>query len=124
MPYLLIRYPPFTDFYFFLPYVAFLPRSKGMYRYLIMCLTDATSGLLLPHREITYCICLRMVKPNRTKKYINRIGQYTGMSKTREVVVNKAIRAALVADSQNLNSATWIMVERNLERRNTLMRTW
>lgn len=95
-----------------------------MYRYLIMCLTEATSGLLLPRRVVTYCICLRMVKPNRTKKYINRIGQYTGMSKTREVVVNRAIRAALVADSQNLNSVTGIMVERDLKRRNTLVRTW
>jgi hypothetical protein len=76
-----------------------------MYRYLIMCLKVRASGLCqLVRSEITYCICLRIVKPKSTKKYINRIGQYTGTSKTREVVVNKAMREALVADSQNLNS--------------------
>lgn len=54
--------------------------------------------------KVTYLICLRIVIVNKMQKYINRIGQKTGMSKALLVVANRDKTTACVADNQNLNS--------------------
>ncbi len=47
----------------------------------------------------TYCICLRMVRAKRTKKYTTRMGQYTGTSNISKKVAKTAKTVARVADS-------------------------
>ena len=47
----------------------------------------------------TYAICRFMVRPKRTRKYIRRIGQYTGISNNPEVVHRSEMTVALVAES-------------------------
>ena len=43
---------------------------------------------------------------NRMKKYINRIGQNTGISKTEKKVINKHVAVPFVQANQNLNSGS------------------
>ena len=47
----------------------------------------------------TYWICLRIVRTKSTKKYITRMGQYTGTSKACENVQKRAMTVARVEDS-------------------------
>ncbi|VEU35234.1 unnamed protein product [Pseudo-nitzschia multistriata] len=49
-------------------------------------------------------ICRFIVIKNKTKKYINRIGQNTGTSKTEKNVITIEVNVPLVHASQNLNS--------------------
>jgi len=69
-------------------YLAF-PKLIGTYLCLYMCM-----------------ICLLMVIKNRTKKYIKRIGQKTGTSKTEKKVMIRQVPAPCVQASQNLNSGS------------------
>ena len=45
-----------------------------------------------------------MVNAKRMKKYMRRMGQYTGMSKASENVQNSAISVARVAESLSENT--------------------
>jgi len=54
-----------------------------------------------------------MVTPNKTKKYITRIGQKTGMLNALKNVHVNAIRIAFVPEYQNLNSGKRLMKGRN-----------
>ena len=54
-----------------------------------------------------------MVMQNSVMKYITRIGQKTGMLKNSKKVQKKAMRVALVAEYQNLNSGRRRMKGRN-----------
>mmetsp|Transcript_1752 Transcript_1752/g.3703 ORF Transcript_1752/g.3703 Transcript_1752/m.3703 type:complete len:98 (-) Transcript_1752:330-623(-) len=49
-------------------------------------------------------ICRFIVMKNKTKKYISRIGQKTGMSNTEKKVMTMDVNVPLVHASQNLNS--------------------
>lgn len=49
-------------------------------------------------------ICRFIVMKNKTKKYISKIGQNTGMSNTEKNVMNIEVNVPLVHASQNLNS--------------------
>ena len=49
-------------------------------------------------------ICLFIVIKNNTKKYISKIGQKTGISKTEKNVMNIEVMVPLVQAIQNLNS--------------------
>lgn len=51
-------------------------------------------------------ICLFMVRKKSTKKYSNRIGQKTGISKSEQQVIPKAVMQPLVQANQNLNSGS------------------
>lgn len=64
-----------------------LPQLIGTYLCLYMCI-----------------ICRFIVMKKRTKKYINRIGQKTGMSKTEKKVIIIDVNVPLVHAIQNLNS--------------------
>ena len=74
----------------------FLPISRGMYLYLIICL-----------------ICLLMVNAKRATKYIKRIGQNTGISKIEKKVKKKHKKVTLIELCQNLNSGNLLMKGRN-----------
>lgn len=69
-------------------YFAF-PKLMGTYLCLYMCI-----------------ICLLIVIKNRTKKYINRIGQNTGTSKTEKNVIMMQVPVPCVHANQNLNSGS------------------
>lgn len=49
-------------------------------------------------------ICRFIVMKNKTKKYISRIGQKTGISNTEKNVITMEVNVPLVHASQNLNS--------------------
>jgi len=63
------------------------PQLIGTYLCLYMCI-----------------ICRFIVMKNKTKKYINRIGQNTGISKTEKNVMTIEVNVPLVHANQNLNS--------------------
>ena len=67
-------------------YFAF-PKEIGTYLCLYMCI-----------------ICLFIVMKNKIKKYIKRMGQNTGTSKTEKKVIIKQVPTPLVQANQNLNS--------------------
>ena len=71
------------------PWYLALPHVMGTYLCLIMCL-----------------ICRFIVITNSMMKYINRIGQKTGTSKTPKKVIKSDIQQALVQLYQNLNSGS------------------
>lgn len=52
----------------------------------------------------THLICLFMVIPKRMKKYMTKIGQYTGTSQSSVRVHAREMRMACVAESQNCTS--------------------
>ena len=54
-----------------------------------------------------------MVRKNRTKKYMTRIGQKTGTSKISKKVQIMAIKVDLATEIQNLNSGNRLMKGRN-----------
>ena len=54
-----------------------------------------------------------MVMQNKVIKYITNIGQNTGILKHSKKVQNMAMRVALVAEYQNLNSGKRLMKGRN-----------
>jgi hypothetical protein len=86
--------------FYFAPYRVLRPMSKGIYLYLIICLDIVSEDFTLQSNfTATYCICLRMVNAKRMKKYIRRIGQYTGMSNASENVQNSATSVARVDES-------------------------
>lgn len=47
----------------------------------------------------TYRICLRIVIANKAKKYMTRMGQYTGISKATKKEQTKEINVDFVADN-------------------------
>lgn len=51
-------------------------------------------------------ICLFIVMKKRTKKYMTKIGQKTGMSKKEKNVIQIAIHVPLAHANQNLNSGS------------------
>ena len=51
-------------------------------------------------------ICRLIVMKNSTKKYIKRIGQKTGTSKTEKKVIIRHVPVPCVQASQNLNSGS------------------
>jgi len=63
------------------------PQLIGMYLCLYMCM-----------------ICRFIVIKNKTKKYISKMGQKTGISKTEKNVMNMEVIVPLVHAIQNLNS--------------------
>ena len=75
------------------------PISKGMYLYLIMWLMQDEFNDGPNLKGITYAICRFIVRPKRMRKYIRRIGQYTRMSNSSELVHRSEMTVALVADS-------------------------
>ena len=70
-----------------------------MYLYLIMWLMQDEFNDGPNLKGITYAICRFIVSPKRMRKYIRRIGQYTGMSNSSDVVHRSEMTVALVADS-------------------------
>jgi hypothetical protein len=50
-------------------------------------------------KKNTHWIWRRIVRANSTKKYMTRMGQYTGTSNISEVVQNMAMRVARVEES-------------------------
>mmetsp|Transcript_29662 Transcript_29662/g.49175 ORF Transcript_29662/g.49175 Transcript_29662/m.49175 type:complete len:183 (+) Transcript_29662:33-581(+) len=72
------------------------PQLTGTYLCLYMCI-----------------ICRFMVMKNKTKKYINRMGQNTGISKTEKKVMNMQVAVPLVHANQNLNSGSRLANGRN-----------
>jgi hypothetical protein len=72
------------------------PKLIGTYLCLYMCI-----------------ICRFIVMKKRIKKYISRIGQNTGMSKTEKNVMTMLVAVPLVHASQNLNSGSRLANGRN-----------